>query len=63
MKCRDCDYCAPFKKEGRNVIKIRCRKYGIAADTSKPWDRQCLEEDYDVIWRAGFEKGERWDVC
>lgn len=59
MKCKDCKKGIVFWA-GNHHFTVKCQKYGIEADTTNA-DRQCIEEDNDVLWRAGWEKGERWD--
>lgn len=65
MLCKDCEHghlYIDFSRDKRcGGCAVCCRKYGITCETTHPATRPCIEEDNDVIWRAGWEKGERWD--
>lgn len=66
MLCKDCEHghlYIDFSRDKRygGGCAVCCWKYGITCDTAHPETRQCIEEDFDVLWRAGWEKGPRWD--
>ena len=60
MKCKECKESIIFWG-GNYYFTVICRKYNRRADTTHPETRPCIEDDYDVLWRAGAEMGERRD--
>ena len=61
MLCKDCKHSMLILDLETDVSQIVCEKYGVVCDTTNPNNRQCIEEDCDVIWRAAREKGARYD--
>lgn len=55
MYCKDCEY-STIRGYQNIFMQIDCKKYGITVDTTNADTRQCIENDYDVLWRAGFDK-------
>lgn len=55
MFCKDCEYGMSLTAVNDRVSTIRCDKYGIAVDTTHPFERVCIDDECDVIWRAGLE--------